>query len=475
MQAHHQPHHQNDYVRCALHHARELKKKFLGLAVNKEYQSVPCHFEVEVLTVDAPGTITQLWDSEGNNSQPVSYPRVEHHAEYTIACNGLAEELLKRRCTMKDRHGDVLIEHLTEEQTRILLDRKEHVLVVTGGSGTGKTIIALNLIHDARARGYRQKEVLYICSSDGLKAFVSSQADCEVWVLRATNSLSKQQRDLLKETIKVIIVDDVHAISLSVDWKENAHDLYYLLFTNSVQHEAEVAIFFDPDQHFQSRLPENFHTELRDLAEHITTRSHGRMATQDIKLHTLKENIRNSRKINRFMQANQTQAKVEGSRVCLNEREGDGVFYDFIGNNLEEHASYLNIKMRGLVRQYEEKSIVVLCDDALQMTNLEAILRETFSWNVQSEKTFPVQSIVIAMLDDFGGLEADVVLFLLPTTFVADSRGNWKYINCVSSRAKQKPEFLLPWDPETDPSRLLKLKMFLELFQMVSAVLFIYT
>ena len=470
MQPHHQPYQVNDYVRCALDHACKLKKRFLGLAVNKEHQSYPFHFGVEVLTVTATGTITQLWDSEGKNSegennQPVFYPYLEHRAEFAIACNGLAEELLKTRYTVKDRHGDVLIDHLTEEQARLLLNRKERVMVVTGRSGTGKTVIALHLVQDARARGYTQKEVLYICSSDGLKAFVSSEADCEVWVLKATNSLSKQQTHLLTETVKIIIVDDVHAISLSADWEENPNDLYRLLFTHSAQHEAEVAIFFDPDQDFQSCLPENFDNELRNLAEDIARSSHGRMLRQDIKLYTLNENIRNSRQINRFMQANQKQAKVEGSRVCLNEREGDGVIYDFIGNNLEENASYLNAKFRGLVQQFEERSIVVLCDDATQMTTLQTILRDKFEWNLQNSQTFPVKGIVMSMLEDFGGLEGNVVLFLLPPSFGAGNRGNWKYVNCISSRAQMKLECLLPWDPDEDPIRLQKTRVFLELFQ----------
>ncbi len=91
-----------------------------------------------MLIVPITGTITQLWDSEGINSQSVSHSYVVHRSEFSIACNGLAEESLKTRYTVKDRHGDIVIDHLTEEQARILLDRKERVLVVTGRSGTGE-------------------------------------------------------------------------------------------------------------------------------------------------------------------------------------------------------------------------------------------------------------------------------------------------------------------------------------------------
>ncbi len=467
--------HQHDHrhiVRYALHNARKLKKKFLSRPVNRPYHSDPFHFEVEVLDIPVTVPITQLWDSERENSQPVSYPHVEPQEEFGIACNGLSDELLKTRCTVKGRHGDVLIDHLTEQQARILFDRKERVLIVTGRSGTGKTVIALHMVHDATTvRGFTANQVLYICSSEGLKAFVNSQAECDVIVLKATNALSLQQRALLLKNAKVIIMDDVHAISLSDDWKENPNDLYHLLFTHAAHNKAEVAIFFDPEQDYQSRLPENFHTELRDLAERIATGSHGLMTTQDIKLYTPNKNIRNSRKINRFMQANQTQASVEGSRLCLNEREGDGVIYNFIGSNLEDNIFYLDAKFRQLVQKYSTQSIVALFDDKQQMETVEKFLADKFVWHLHCGKVYPVQGIVISMLEDFCGLEGEVVLFLLPPTFGTESRGNWKYINCVSSRAKQRLEFLLPWDPENmqeDLVRLQKAKLFLELFQMVS-------
>ncbi len=457
-----------DYVRHALHHARKLKREFLTLGVNREHQSALFHFEIQVLAVPVTGPVTQLWDSEGENSPPVSYPYVEPHAEFAIACNGLAYELLKTRYTMKDRYGDILIDHLTDEQARVLLERKERVLVVTGGSGTGKTVIALHLVHDAKARGLSESEVLYICNSESLRAFVSFQVKCEAWVLKATDSLSENQREVLVRNAKLIIVDDAHTVILSKDWKENPHDLYYLMFNQVAQHKAEVAILFDPDQDYQSHLPDNFHTKLRQLAEQIAIGSDGNMTTQDIKVDTLKKNIRNSRQIARFMQANQTQAKVDRTVVWLNEREGDGVTYDYIGSNFEENGSYLDAKLRGLIQRYEEQSIVVLCDDGMQLNTLENILREKFRWNIQWREVFPAKGIVMSMLEDFGGLEAEVVLFLLPPMFGAENQVDWRYINHISARTRVKLEFLLPWDPEVDPVRLPKMKMFLELFQMVS-------
>ncbi len=169
------------------------------------------------------------------------------------------------------------------------------------------------------------------------------------------------------------------------------------------------------------------------------------------------------------MIANQTQARVEGPRVCLNEREGDGVIYDFIGSNLEDNIFYLDSKFRELVQKYSARSIVVLFDDKQQMETVEKLLAQKFDWHLHYGKVFPIQGIVMSMLEDFGGLEGEVVLFLLPPTFGVENSGNWKYINCISSRAKQKLEFLLPWYPDKeDLVRLQKTKLFLKQFQMVS-------
>ncbi len=59
---------------------------------------------------------------------------------------------------------------------------------------------------------------------------------------------------------------------------------------------------------------------------------------------------------------------------------------------------------------------------------------------------------MICKLEDFKGLWADIVLFLIPPSFGKGGKGSWKYLNCVISRARLRLEFLLPWEP-TDTSQ----------------------
>ncbi len=457
-------------VEYALRTGRIIKQQYLAGTANMTCQSFIFRFEVEVLLVPTKGYITKIWDSTCMNSQPVTYPYADGESLHSIACSGLAEWLLKTRRSVKDRYGGILTEHLTEAQAKILFNRDERVLVVSGKSGTGKTIIALHLVHEALSQGIGDEDVLYICGSEGLGAFIKSQVPCQVMVLRKSDGVS--QRDLLKR--KLVIVDDIHAIKLQenwrpewekVGWQHDPTDFYMMLFLQAAG-GTNVAIFFDPDQDYDENLPQDFDKQLRDLAVQVDG-----ILTQDVQIVTLTERIRNSREINRFMQANQNQARIPGTISCLNEQEGDDVVFDYIGKDAERSVNVLNEKLCALEKQYSPKSIAVLFDDIDQLTIVRSEMIQKFKRTFQTVRQYPVSQMVFCTLEDFGGLEADVVLFLLPPNFATDAiKIRWKYVNMISSRAKQRLELLLPWDPKEDENDKKKLTNLLELFKTVSGL-----
>ena len=170
------------------------------------------------------------------------------------------------------------------------------------------------------------------------------------------------------------------------------------------------------------------------------------------------------------MQANQNQANAGVKLKCLNETKGEGVTYEFIGDNYEENALRLHDKLNELLKIYEERSIVVLFDDDTQLAKLKNLMENTHNWKVGDEKTFPRENTVMCRLDDFGGLESEAVIFVLPPSFGIEDQSicYWKYVNVVSSRAKQKLEFLFPRDPDKDATAVQKL---LSLLQPVSVTL----
>ncbi len=376
--------------------------------------------------------------------------------------------LLKTDTRILGRRGQILADHLTAEQARILLERKEQILIVRGRSGTGKTVVALNVVREFRAReNCTAKDVLYICSNTGVKAYIKSQKLCKVWVLGCTNSLSQEEIALI-QTFKLVVVDDIHAIKLDTYWQENSNDLYKVLFSFATNNKLEVALFFDPYQDFQEQLPEKFDEELRKLA--LSCTEGGSLLPQQVQIYTLEKRIRNSREINRFMQANQNQAHAPETFTCMNELEGDDVTYAFIGSNRSETASSVNAILDRLSQRYNRASTVILCDDDEQLMSLRSQLTQRFKRTLQDGKMFPITDTVLCKLEEFGGLEADVVLFLLPPKWGLGNVGSWKYVYCVSSRAILKLEFLLPWNAGDvrHAGCLEKLQQLLELFKQVS-------
>ncbi len=455
-------------VGYALDSGRILKRKFLMSTADMQHQTGVFHFDVKVLLVPTGGEIRIVWDSL--EKQPVTYPDTNKDTHYTIACTGLAAEVLKTRADVKDRYGQVLIEHLTEAQAKVLLEKPERILVVSGKSGTGKTVIALHMMMEAMTEGSVTDDVVYICSTEGLKAFVSSQVSCRVIVLKSTNSLTQHHKNML-EKAKLIIADDVHAIELDEHWETNPDDLYVTLFTQTGRPNVRAAVFVDEEQDYLKHLPDGFNKRLRDLAE----RTPG-MLSEDIKIVTLKERIRNSQEVNRFMQANQNQANISGRIECLNERPGDDVIYEYLGSSLEESGKILNARLDALGNKYEARSIVVLCDDTEQLSVMKTLLTKNFKRKFQKVNQYPIQHMVMCSLEEFGGLEAEVILFLLPRNFgTGEVKVSWKYVNVISSRARDRLEFLLPWDPVGDRSedqeQHEKLADLLELFKMVSQIM----
>ncbi len=478
-------------VSFAIDSGRVLKRAFVMSTANQQHSCI-FHFDMEVLRVSAEEGVqpVSVWNSV--EVQPVIYPRGSQEEQYSVVCNGLSEYLLKTRDSVKDRYGDTLTAHLTEEQARILYAESKRILIVNGKSGTGKTVIALHLAmeameaiaaEEAMVEGNGQ-HVLYICSNEGLrclveyrlKSFVKDRLSRKyrdgeregrrqyyIIVLKSTDAFPSQKTML--ENAKLIIVDDVHAIQLHEDWESNHDDLYLMLFTHAAMKKTRVAIFFDPEQDYKKHLPADFDRKLRNLAEDVSD------LTDHIEIKTLKKRIRNSQTINRFMQANQNQAKIKGIIECLNERQGDDIIYEYIGSNVEESANILNAKLDGLEGKYGGRSVAILCDDNEQMNDMKKILADQFNRRFQDGNKHPIEDTVICSIEDFGGQEAEVILFLLPRKFIAENiKEKWKYVNIISSRAMERLEFLLPWkSEENDEVKQEILGNLLELFKIVSS------
>ena len=480
-------------VTYALDSGRVLKRGFAMSTANQQY-SCMFHFDIEVLLVSAEEGVTpeSVWNSDA--VQPVLYPKGNQKEQYTVACNGLSEYLLRRVDFVHSRYGDIRTAHLTTGQAKIV-NRRPKLLIMNGRSGTGKTAIALDLARKALAAealtaeeamkmGIKERErqpqhVLYICSNKGMKSFVKyllsrkyhdgEDGECEslphfyVIVLKSTDDFSPHMDKLY--TAGLIIMDDVHAIQLAEDWETNPWDLYRMVFAFAAWHRTRVAIFFDPEQDYKKHLPEHFDGKLRRLAEMLP---HSDLIHK-IEICTLTERIRSRQIINSFLQANQKQAKIDRKTRCLNERQGDDAILDYIGSNEEESANILNAKLRGFEGKYEARSVAILCDDNEQMDRIKEILEVKFKRRFQEDNKHPIEHTVMCSIEDFGGQEAEVILFILPRRFTTKNiKENWKYVHQISSRAIERLEFLLPLKSEETEEENIVANL-QELFKIVSS------
>ncbi len=419
---------------------RVLKRDSLMSKLNQEYQCL-FHFDVVVLLVPAEGDVFTAWDSR--EVQPVTYPNGSQEEQYTIACNYLSKNLLRTRTSLKDRYDEILTEHLTEAQARVLHAEIKCVLIVNGKSGTGKIVIAVHLAKEAMKEGIEETNVVYICSNKGLEYLVNSQLSCLVILAKRTNSLSPNQKSML-ERASLIIVDDLHAIELDTHWESNPDDLYLMLFTCAARANTRVAVFFDPDQDYNENLPMDFGHTLYCLAKNHCGGKH-------ITTCTLTERIRNSQQIIRFMQANQSQSKIKGTIECLNDSSGDDIVYEYIGSNVKDSVRRMNERLVKQEGKFGTRSIAILCDDHEQVNDIKTLLIDECNRSFQAENEYPIQGTVICRTEDFGGLDADVIFFILPRNFGRKYVNVfWKYINAISSRARERLEFLLLWNPANE-------------------------
>ena len=440
-----------------------LKRQFLMCTANKLHPAYFFYLDVKIVLVSTEGDVETVWNSK--NTRSVDYPNSDTKVQNTIACIGLAGEFLKTTASLKNGYGQKLIDHLTAGQAKVLLGKPERVLLVNGKSGTGKTVIALHLMVEAIEGGCMKENVVYICSNEGLKTFVSSQVSCQSIVIKKTNSLTQSQKTML-EKAKLIIVDDAQAIELDEQWETKGNDLYWTLFTHPSRLDARVTVLFDAEQDYMKHLPPDFATRLRNLAEK-TFKPH------EIKIPApLTERIRNGQEIVRFIQAIHNQAKTHEKMECLSERPGDDVLYQYIGSSIEVSGKKLNDKLDELGEKYEARSIAIVSHDTVLVNEMKDALKN-FGKKFQEDNKYPIEHTVMCSLEEFCGLEAEVILYLWPRNFgPPEIKVPWKYLNMISSRARERLEFLLAWDPALERGGD-KLADLLELFKTVRAIKYI--
>lgn len=203
-----------EYSKCT---ARKLKEKLVNtggyihkLCIIPKLLILPPRFNHE-----------EEWDLNIQEMYPQNYSLI-NRINFKDLLRSLTIALLTFKSFLSDRVGSEFLNLLTMKQYQLLSENlhKTKKLFVYGLPGTGKTILALNIIEKIRNMFQcKQEEVLYICENQPLRDFVRQKNICQA-VTRVA-FLSKSFND-----VKHIIIDEAQNFQDGEgDWYQKALDL----------------------------------------------------------------------------------------------------------------------------------------------------------------------------------------------------------------------------------------------------------
>ncbi len=388
---------------------------------------------------------------------------------------------------MKDRFGNLMVRHLSSIQARVLWGKREMITVVEGKAGSGKSVLALEAMRRIKQHEKYEAKIVFLCRSKGLAAFMKYQTE----MMRVSVDVMAMQTEKLLEMNEEyfsqytdIFIDDAHTLPLA--GKENWAGMYNTLFASLKKPNSHVYIFLDPDmQDYRGGIPKDFSKEIKTMA-----RINPLIRRQNVKTETLRKILRNSNRICKFLGAN-LEDDLGELRSIRNLPE-DGVFFRFIEdtraktslpihdlerglNDLhdqakeverkgyrvsidkldgvttvasaaEERSAKITLESRlgGLLKisKYQERHISILTGNTYDKEWVQDILR-TSKFCIQDAVTFPVEHMVVDALENFEGLESQVILFIVPESWSTGNVGSLKYRLCIATRAISRLEFLV--------------------------------
>lgn len=260
--------------------------------------------------------------------EKIKYPQEYHRptmGTLDILRHVLARQLL--HCEpFKNRIGDVMVRHLSACQARVLWNKRSKVTVVEGKAGTGKSVLALEMIRRITRHQGAKSRVAFMCRGGGLAAFVGYQikmmgADVNVHIF-SEERIGVFNEDFFLQYSDVLI-DDAHTLPMT--GSPNCQGMYESLFASLRKPNSRAYIFLDPHmQDYRGCIPVDFTTQIRAMALKYPF-----IKRLGVRVESLGKILRNSSRICQFVGTNMANDDMEGLPSIRNLPE-DGVFFYFI-------------------------------------------------------------------------------------------------------------------------------------------------
>ncbi len=262
--------------------------------------------------------------------EKLSYPQeylVPNPGTIDIVRYTLAGILL--RCKpLVDRFGNIMVRHLSACQARMLLKRESTVTLVEGKAGSGKSVLALEIMRRIKRQKRDGSKIVFLCRGRGLAAFIKYQTEWMNIVIEVQDvSIESVGRltEIYFGQYTDIFIDDAHSIPLTGN--PNYRAMYRCLFLSlSRRPDSRAYIFFDPEmQDYRGCVPADCAKVIRDIAVlNLIKRC-------NVKTVCLGKNLRNSYRICQFLQANMGDKQRE--LQAIRNLPEDGIFFFFLQNH----------------------------------------------------------------------------------------------------------------------------------------------
>ncbi|NXO03987.1 SLFN9 protein, partial [Rhinopomastus cyanomelas] len=408
------------YSRCV---ALRLKEKLVNTG---GYIQKLCVIP-KLLTLSAPINCANGNDLDIQAMYPQGYS-VVHCGNMKALLRAITVALLSFKSFFSEQVGYEFLNLLTYKQYQLLSENlhKTKKLYVYGLPGTGKTIVALNIIKKIKAMlQCSDEEVLYVCENQPLRDFVRQKKLCQA-VTRVAFLNSSFDK------VKHIIIDEAQNFRLeNGDWYEKAWEL------TSSRHLPKPGFFWifldylQTSHCFETGLPA---AEQHDPVESLSTM----VRNADNIYNYLKTHMET---IVRHSPLNIPSKRLEGlvrRATCAHTVPGR-VEEKYLNKN--GIVKYVAEQCREYLRKgYSAKDIAVLCytdDDAkTYRTGLEQELKKSGIFLRKMEQGLEEHnSVTLDSIRRFSGLERSIVFGIIPQFYPSHNRISKNILVCVASRA----------------------------------------
>ena len=346
---------------------------------------------------------------------------------------------------IKNRINKDMSYHLTQQQCEIFLKFcNDWILMIEAAPGCGKSVMAAYICQRFGEHN-KPENVLYISPRKGFAAIVKHQGNAKTYVAYDERTLQKVISVIQKANYKVIVVDDIQAMSCS-------QSIWDRLLETVHGNKARLLLLMDSE--FQDFHNSGSCEALRTSIDTFCKKKHIPRPSS----HTLTSNLRNSQKVFSFLVAqiySHQDASSQGGFTCGHDIEGDDVHIRVIYDPWEDSGdNYMIQLVTKLITQqgehrYELRDIVLLVDDTDPQVaeKLRRIFSTHSAFSTCQAFNIPHSGLVVDLVDEFIGMEAQVCIVIFPSNYRSH---NMKYRIFTASRGIMRTELVFMDDISAD-------------------------